>query len=33
VPALAQPEKEAIAFAARDAHQANVAQQPGLKRI
>jgi predicted nucleic acid-binding protein len=33
VPALAEPEKEAIAFASRDAHQATVAEQLGFKRI
>jgi predicted nucleic acid-binding protein len=33
VPALAAPEKEAIAFASRDEAQATVAEQLGFKRI
>jgi uncharacterized protein len=33
VPALAEPEKEAIAFASRDADQATIAEQLGFKRI
>jgi predicted nucleic acid-binding protein len=33
VPALAESEKEEIAFASRDDHQATVAEQLGFKRI
>ena len=33
VPALAQPEREPIAFASRDEHQATVAEQLGFTRI
>jgi uncharacterized protein len=33
VPALAQPEKEEIAFASRDEDQAAVAEQLGFKRV
>jgi predicted nucleic acid-binding protein len=33
VPALAQPEKEEIAFASRDEGQATIAQQLGFKRV
>jgi predicted nucleic acid-binding protein len=33
VPTLAEPEKEEIAFASRDDHQATVAEQLGFKRV